>query len=129
MPRDVIVPDSDQTLYDNFHFAPAVRTKGGLVICSGVIGGGEDGKVPEDAKEEFRNAWRGVAKVLAEAGLGLEHVQEYTTFHVDLQAHLADFMAVRDEVLEAPWPAWTAIGVTALAIQGARCEIRVVAEG
>ncbi|MFK7914225.1 MAG: RidA family protein [Pseudomonadales bacterium] len=129
MSRDVIVPDSDRSLYDNFHFAPAVRTKSGLVICSGVIGGGADGTVPEAAKEEFRNAWRAVEKVLTEAGLGLENVLEYTTFHVGLQAHLADFMAVRDEFVSEPWPAWTAIGVTDLAVKGARCEIRVVAEG
>ena len=127
MSRDVIVPDSDQALYDNFHLAQAVRTANGLVICSGQIGSGADGKVPDAAADEFRNAWRAVEKVLKAAGLGLENVVEYTTFHVGLQEHLPDFMAVRDEFLSAPWPAWSAIGVSELALPGARCEIRVVA--
>lgn len=127
MSRDVIVPEGSQGMYDNFHFAPAVRAANGLVICSGQIGSGADGKVPESAKDEFRIAWQSVEKVLVSAGLDLNNVQEYTTFHVGLQAHLADFMAVRDEFLSAPWPAWTAIGVSELAVPGARCEIRVVA--
>ena len=127
MPRDVIVPEGDQALYDNFHFAQAVRTESGLVICSGQIGTGANGKVPESAAEEFGNAWKAVAKVLGAAGLGMENVVEYTTYHVGLQAHLADFMAVRDEYLKEPWPAWTAIGVSELAVPGARCEIKVMA--
>jgi enamine deaminase RidA (YjgF/YER057c/UK114 family) len=48
-----------------------------------------------------------------------------TTFHVGLQEHLGTFLAVRDEFLSAPWPAWTAIGVSELAAPGARVEIKV----
>jgi enamine deaminase RidA (YjgF/YER057c/UK114 family) len=40
---------------------------------------------------------------------------------------MGDFMSVRDEVLSEPWPAWTAIGISELAIPGARVEIRVTA--
>lgn len=128
MARDIIVPDGDQALYERFHFAQAVRTSNGLVVCSGQIGTNSDGSVPDDPAEEFRNAWRAVDKVLAAAGLSLENVVEYTTFHVGLQQHLATFMEVRDEFLAEPWPAWTAIGVSELAVGGARCEIRAVAD-
>jgi enamine deaminase RidA (YjgF/YER057c/UK114 family) len=38
-------------------------------------------------------------------------------------------MKVRDEFISAPWPAWTAIGVSELAVPGARVEVRVVAAG
>ena len=127
MPIETIVPESDKSLYNNFHFAPAVRS-GNLVICSGVIGSGGDGKVPEAAADEFRLAWQGVGQVLEEAGLNYDNIVEYTTFHVGLNAHLADFMKVRDEFLSEPWPAWTAIGVTELAVRGGRVEIRVIAE-
>ena len=41
--------------------------------------------------------------------------------------HLGTFMKVRDEFVSEPWPAWTAIGITELAISGARVEIRVTA--
>jgi enamine deaminase RidA (YjgF/YER057c/UK114 family) len=128
MTRDVIVPEGDQALYDNFHFAQAVRAPNGLVICSGQIGTGANGKVAESAEDEFRNAWQAVGKVLSAAGMGYENIIEYTTYHVGLQKHLSAFMSVRDEFIQAPWPAWTAIGVSELAVGGARCEIRVTAE-
>ena len=68
MPRDVVVPEGQHAAYNNFHFAPAVRS-GGLLLCSGQIGTGADGKLPADAEEEFRNAWNGVGAILEEAGL------------------------------------------------------------
>ncbi len=126
MPRNVILTEADRHTYDNFHFAPAVAS-GGLLVCSGQIGAGADGKVPEDAAEEFRNAWQAIGRVLAAAGLGYEDIVELTSYHVDLPAHMRAFMAVKDEFLAAPWPAWTAIGITSLAVRGARAEIRVIA--
>ena len=128
MSRDVIVPAGDESLYDRFHFAQAVRTTNGLVVCSGQIGTDAKGGVPDDPAEELRNAWRKVEQVLAAADLTLADVQEYTTFHVGLQEHMGVFMQVRDEFLQEPWPAWTAIGITELAVPGARCEIRIVAQ-
>jgi len=128
MPIDVIVPENDKPLYNNFHFAPAVRSQGGLVICSGQIGTDDSGKVPEDPIAEFRLAWQGVGRVLSEAGMDYGNIVEYTTFHVGLSSHLADFMKVRDEFIKEPWPAWTAIGVSELAAPGGRLEIRVLAE-
>lgn len=127
MTRDVIVPEGDQALYDNFHFAQAVRAPNGLVLCSGQIGTEANGKVPDSAEDEFRNAWQAVGKVLTAAGMDYTNIIEYTTFHVGLQNHLAAFMKVRDEFVQEPWPAWTAIGVSELAVGGARCEVRVVA--
>jgi enamine deaminase RidA (YjgF/YER057c/UK114 family) len=126
MSRDVIVPEGDEALYEQFHFAQAVRT-GGFVICSGQIGTGQDGTPPASAEEEFRNAWQAVGKVLAAAGLAYEHIVEYTTFHVGLQDNLSTFMKVKDEFIDEPWPAWTAIGISELAVPGARVEIRVIA--
>ena len=41
---------------------------------------------------------------------------------------MADFMEVRDKYLREPWPAWTAIGITELAVPGAHVEIRVTAK-
>ncbi|MFP6816034.1 MAG: RidA family protein [Pseudomonadales bacterium] len=126
MARDVILPEQDQGSYDNFHFAPAVRSSG-LVLCSGQIGTGADGSIPDSPEEEFRNAWAAVGRILEEAGLSYDNIVESTTYHVGLQEHLAAFMKIRDEVISAPWPAWTAIGITELAVPGARVEVRVVA--
>ena len=128
MTINVIVPEKDKALYNSFHFAPAVRS-GNLLICSGQLGTDAEGKVPESPEDEFRLAWQAVGKVLAEAGLDFSNVVEYTTYHVGLQQHTRTFMQVRDEFVSEPWPAWTAIGITELAVPGARVEIRVMAEG
>jgi enamine deaminase RidA (YjgF/YER057c/UK114 family) len=41
--------------------------------------------------------------------------------------HLQAFQAVRDDFLKEPYPAWTAIGVSALAVPGLFVEIRATA--
>lgn len=127
MAREVVNPASHQRTADNFHFSAAAKA-GDLLICSGVIGSGDKGAIPDTAEEEFRNAWTQIGVVLSEAGLNYENIVEYTSYHVGMQDHLADFMKVRDEFISEPWPAWTAIGCTGLAIPGARVEIKVVAE-
>lgn len=126
MRRNVIVPEADRHTYETFHFAPAVR-HGALLLCSGQLGLDVGGAVPGDPAEEFRLAWRAVGRILEAAGAGFDDVLELTTFHVGLRDHLQTFLGVRDEFLRAPWPAWTAIGVSELAVPGARVEIKVTA--
>ncbi len=82
---------------------------------------------PHPLGEEFRDAWTGVGRILEAAELGYENIPEYATYHVNMHDHLGTFMKVRDEFVSEPWPAWTAIGITELAIPGARVEIRVTA--
>ena len=127
MSIEIVVPKSGKTAYDRFHFSQAVKS-GGLLICSGQIGTNPDHSVPESAEDEFRNAWSAVRVVLEEAGLCYKDIIEYTSFHVNVNKHIKAFMKVRDEVLSEPWPAWTAIGITELAVPGARAEIRVIAQ-
>ena len=112
--------------YERFHFAPAV-SHNGVIHFSGQIGAGADGKVPESAEDEFRNAWSAIGDVLREANLDFSNIIEFTSYHVDMQDHLGAFMKVKDEFIKEPYPAWTAIGTTGLAIPGARVEIKVQA--
>ncbi len=127
MSFESVVTESGQFMYDNFHFSQASKCKG-LLICSGVIGTGSDGKVPEDLREEFRNAWTGIGKLLQHCDIDYDDIVEYTSYHVGLHATVETFMSVRDEFLSEPWPAWTAIGISELAIPGAHVEIRVTAK-
>lgn len=127
MTIETIVRDSAKFHYENFHFSEAVASDG-FLLCSGIIGTGQDGKVPEDISAEFDYAWADVISLLKEAGTDASHILEYTSYHVGLQAHLAAFMAVRDKYLSEPWPAWTAVGISELAVPGAHVEIRVTAK-
>ncbi len=55
-------------------------------------------------------------RILEAAGLGFENILEYTSYHENMHDHLGTFIKVRDESVSEPWPAWTAIGITELAI-------------
>ncbi|MFT6473015.1 Rid family hydrolase [Qipengyuania profunda] len=64
--------------------------------------------------------------VLAAAGCALDDVIDVTTFHTDPEAQFDTVMKVRaEEIGEAPYPNWTAVGVNWLA--GFDFEIKVVA--
>lgn len=123
-----IVPAGHEHLYNQWHLSPAVR-HGGVVHCSGVIGLRHDGTLPEDPSGQVRQAFANLAEVLAAAGLGLDDLIDLHTFHLDLASEVPAFIAVRDEVLREPWPAWTAIGVTGLGggLPGVVLEMRATA--
>jgi enamine deaminase RidA (YjgF/YER057c/UK114 family) len=124
--REVIVPKGFEYYYERFHFAPAVRL-GNVLHCSGQIGwAGPGQRPPTDPKEQFTLAFENLRRVLEAAGATFADVVELTTFHVGMQ-HLQVFSAVRDSCFREPWPAWTAIGVSELAVPGAQVEIRATA--
>lgn len=64
---------------------------------------------------------------LSEANLDFSDVVELTTYHVGLKEGLDAFKVVKDEFIIEPYPAWTAIGVSELAVEGALIEIRATA--
>ena len=123
---DRIIPASQQAMYDNFPFAPGVKA-GNLLVMSGQVGMDGSGKCPEDLVEQFRLAFQNVEAVLLEAGGDLSSVVELTSYHIGMREHLRDFIAVKDELIKEPYPAWTAIGCTELAMPGAVVEIRAQA--
>ncbi|MEW6297510.1 MAG: RidA family protein [Thermodesulfobacteriota bacterium] len=124
--KNVVIPKDMEHYYTQFHFAPAVKD-GNRLYCSGVIGVGADGKPPADPEAQFTQAFESLQTVLTTAGVSFADVVEMTTFHVGLQQHLRTFMTVKDRYLQAPYPAWTAIGITELALPGALVEIKVIA--
>jgi len=87
-----------------------------------------DGTIPSIPEEQFRQSFQTIEKSLVEANLTFSNVVEMTTYHVGLRKHMKDFMEVKDEFIKEPYPAWTAIGVTELAVEGAFIEIRVTAK-
>jgi enamine deaminase RidA (YjgF/YER057c/UK114 family) len=122
----VVIPKGMESFYDRLHFAPAVRD-GDRLYCSGVIGIGADGKPPADPEAQFIQAFELLKSVLTTAGVSFADVIEVTTFHVGLQANLRTFVKVKDRYLREPYPSWTAIGITELAVPGGLVEIKVIA--
>jgi enamine deaminase RidA (YjgF/YER057c/UK114 family) len=121
-----IIPAWMKPIYENYHFAPAV-IDGEVLRCSGMIGMRPDLSVPEDPATQFTLAFENLRGLLAEAGLTFADVVEMNSYHVGLQKHMRAFAAVKDRFMPRPYAAWTAIGITELAVPGALVEIQVTA--
>jgi enamine deaminase RidA (YjgF/YER057c/UK114 family) len=123
----MLVPHEFSAVPDQWHYAPVLDT-GEFVFLAGKTGVRPDLSLAEDPETQFRDAFRFVARHLEVAGLHFGHVVEMTTYHVGLRKHLSVFIKVKDEFVAAPYPAWTAIGVTELITEGTLLEIRVIAK-
>ncbi|KVG64843.1 RidA family protein [Burkholderia pseudomultivorans] len=124
------LPDDDPTfggnrVFDLFQYSPAV-TAHGLVFIAGQIGLRADGSIPESPAEQIDAAFRRVEAILAHLGLDFSDVVELVSYHVDLSTHLATFRAVKERYVRADFPAWTILGVAALARPELIVEIKVV---
>lgn len=122
---EAIVPTGMERSYERSRYAPAVRI-GNLLLLSGVIGysSGED----NGPEAQFERVFERLSRVLEGSGLSLDDVAEITTYHVNLGELGRPFIAVKNRYFdEPPYPAWTAIGVDRLFLDGVLIEIRAVA--
>jgi enamine deaminase RidA (YjgF/YER057c/UK114 family) len=124
--RLLINPKENQPMYERFHFSQANRV-GDTIWVSGQVGL-DDNLVPASGiAAQARLAFEGLKRTLAVAGASLSDVVELTTFHIDLRGEMEEFTKVKDEYISRDYPAWTAVGVTQLALAELRVEIRAVA--
>jgi len=126
-PSTIVLPSASAAkAYETYRYAPAVRV-GDTVYVSG-IPASEGGTYEEKA----RGAFRSLAEVLAASGASLDDVVELTTFHTaakdteTFNAEFARLVQVHAEFFQHGYPAWTAVGTTAL-LSGAPFELRAVA--
>lgn len=124
--RTIVVPKASQVLYDHYHFAPATRV-GDTVWVSGQVGTNAKGRPGDGMAAQAELAFESLKAVLAEAGASLGDVVELTTFHIDLRGDMPAFAAVKDRYFPSHYPSWTAVGTTALAVDGLLVEVRAVA--
>ncbi|KAF1701871.1 RidA family protein [Pseudoxanthomonas suwonensis] len=123
--RDVVFPEGRRALYELHRYSPAVRSNG-LLFVSGQVGSRDDGSPEPDFEAQVRRAFDNLQAVLKAGGCTLDDIIEVTTFHTDPQQQFETVLKVKDEVFpQAPYPAWTAVGVNWLA--GFDFEIKVVA--
>ena len=124
-PRDVVFPPGRQALYERNRYSPAIRANG-LLFVSGQVGSREDGTPEQDFEAQVRRAFANLEATLAAAGATFADLVDVTSFHTDPEKQFETVMAVRaQEIGDAPWPTWTAVGVTWLA--GFDFEIKVIA--
>lgn len=111
---------------EEFEYSDAVRA-GDLWFLSGQVGLEADGTVPDDIERQYRFAFDALLGVLRKQGCTASDVVELTTFHVDYPQHLPEFMKAKSQFQGDARPAWTAVGVAALAMPGTLVEIKAVA--
>ena len=124
--RDAVFPTNNRhVLYDAHTYSPAIRS-GDLLFVSGQVGSRDDGSPEPVFEDQVRRAFANLRAVLAAAGCTFDDVVDVTSFHTDPEAQFETVMKVRaEEIGEAPYPNWTAVGVTWLA--GFDFEIKVIA--
>lgn len=125
-PAKVVMPTDPAALQqlNTYGYADAVIS-GDMVYLSGVIAApraGETTFVPA-----YERAFAIIDATLKRAGTSWNDVVDMTTFHTDLIAQIPALMQVKPRYVIAPYPAWTAIGVTRLFEDSGITEIKVVA--
>lgn len=127
MRRENVIPKEMQTLHERFRYSPAVKA-GPFLLMAGQLGRDENLNVIEDKEAQVVQAFENVKTVLAAAGLTFDDVVEMVTYHTDL-SDIQLVMNVKDRYFTNAdtLPAWTALGVTALAMPGLFVEIKCTA--
>lgn len=123
--RNAVFPENRHALYAAHGYSAAIRS-GDLLFVSGQVGSRSDGSVEPDFEAQVRLAFANLEATLKAGGCALDDIVDVTSFHTDPDRQLATVLAVKSEVFpQAPYPNWTAIGVTWLA--GFDFEIKVIA--
>lgn len=124
--REHLAPAGWEESYHDLHYTPVVRI-GDRVIVSGI-----PAAVGDTDEDKIRWMFAQLKAHLETAGATLQDVVELTSFHVsadhaDFRRKLEPMLKVHREVFVDHYPAWTAVGTTALYSSRAPVELRAEA--
>jgi enamine deaminase RidA (YjgF/YER057c/UK114 family) len=124
--REHLAPTGWEGSYHAIHYTPVLKI-GNRVIVSGIPAA--QGITEE---EKIRWAFQELKRHLESAGATLADVIELQSFHVsrdhaDFRARIEPVLKVHREFFTEHYPAWTAVGTTALFSADAPMEIRAEA--
>src|SRR5215831_13312969 len=114
IPKDNAILGGSFATFEKFGYSPAVRA-------------GPDGSVPDSVGEQAELVLQRTAEILRLEHLTMADLVEVVSYHVDLTKNLADFLPVKERYTVRPFPAWSIIGVDALAGPKLKIEIRSIA--
>ncbi len=98
---------------------------GDMVYLSGVVAGPAEGET--DMAPGFARAFDHIGTILTRAGVSWDDVIAIETFHTDLPGQIETFAEVKNRYIKAPFPTWTALGISALYEPTALVEIKITA--
>jgi enamine deaminase RidA (YjgF/YER057c/UK114 family) len=127
MARTPIIPSGMEAMYRHYHFAPALKA-GGFLFVSGQLGLKPDMTVADGISEQIDCAFAAIGMILGAAGADFSSIVEISSFHVGpLVIHMPAFINALARVVGEPFPAWTAVEVSGLALPDAVVEIKATA--
>ena len=109
---------------ENWGFSDAVIV-GDDIYLSGIVAGTGPGETGTEAA--YERVYAQIGAVLKRAGGSWDDVVDMTSFHTDVEAQIETMAKVHKRHVKAPYPAWTAIGVSKV-LGGGITEIKVVAK-
>jgi enamine deaminase RidA (YjgF/YER057c/UK114 family) len=120
---------SPSTIHPPFaNYAHGVEVAPGAryVFCSGQLGVGRDGAVPDSVEAQARLCFRAIIAILSEAGMHLSDVVRINAY-VSAAEYLSGYMKVRDEFVGSPPPASTLLVVQGFSRPEFKVEIEAIA--
>ena len=124
-PRQMVNPAGTEELYNTWQFSQAIRV-GDTVWTAGQIGLDAEGRPGATLEAQARLAFKNLVRVLDEAGGSLADVVELVTYLLSVE-ELSTFAGVKAEFIAQDFPAWTVVGVSALALPELLVEVKATA--
>jgi len=119
-------PDTIHPPFAKYAHAVEVEAGARIVFCSGQLGIGRDGVIPDDVEAQARLCFRAIQAVLGEAAMSLGDLVRLNACVASAQ-YLGGYMKVRDEFVGNPPPASTLMVVQGFSRPEFKVEIEAVA--
>lgn len=123
--RRLINPPGTEAIYNSYKFSQAVVANG-RVDVAGQVGLGADFSVPDDIREQTRNAFTNLKNVLEAAGSSLSNVTHITQYFTDIR-DVPGSDEVFAEFFPKDYPARTVVQVVALVLPQLKLEVQATA--
>jgi enamine deaminase RidA (YjgF/YER057c/UK114 family) len=118
--------DSEERKFEqDWGYADAVIV-GDTIYLSGVVAGLRPGET--DLKLPYGRAFAKIGKILERSGASWDDVVDIISFHTDLTTQMPAIVAVKNQFVKSPPPAWTTIQVSRLIPNTGITEIKIVAK-
>jgi enamine deaminase RidA (YjgF/YER057c/UK114 family) len=121
-----LTPDSIHPPFARYAHGVEIPAGARLVFCSGQLGIGKNGTVPDGVEAQARLCFGAIAAILKEAGMTLGDIVRINAYVVGAE-YLTGYMRVRDEFIGNPPPASTLMIVHGFARPEFKVEVEAVA--
>jgi len=124
-PKQTLMPENPEAraFQEAVGYADAV-VHGDAIYLSGVVAAPQEGET--SLTPAYERAFARLDATLKRLGASWDDVLMFDTFHAGkMSAQLGDLVTVKNRYIKAPFPAWTAVGVTELYEPTAVTEIKL----